>query len=224
MAEETQVFVGGRNHRLQDLISGTGEGAYSSADWLLKANLPPLMGRRDASFDIAEQLVRNGDFASCNAGSRFEAYWKISRLLKDSCVCSRQILLMLNSPDTRNRERRMLAHCAMMDSLGATLANFFELRNMSSCDVFRDAMGAMEDEEAKNILASLNDMEQDLLTRMRESFGRSHWRVVRYRTYAGKSFSTVNAERYRRAYSSMVKHYESMLEQFNVSFVQEIQF
>ena len=124
-----QNIVGGRNRRLQELISGSGDMSLRPADWLLKLNLPPLMGRRDAAFDIAEQLVCRGDLASCEGSSRFEGYWQISRLLKDSCRDSRQILLMLSNPDTRDRERRMLAHSLMMDSLGASLANFFELRN-----------------------------------------------------------------------------------------------
>ncbi len=219
-----QNIVGGRNRRLQELISGSGDMSLRPADWLLKLNLPPLMGRRDAAFDIAEQLVCRGDFASCEGSSRFEGYWQISRLLKDSCRDSRQILPMLSNPDTRDRERRMLAHSLMMDSLGASLANFFELRNMSLNDTCRDAMGALNEDEAGKIISVLNEEEHDLLNIMRESFNRSHWRVVRYRTYAGKSFSPENAGRYERAYSGCVKHNEALLNRFGVSFEHKIQF
>ena len=222
--DEAQEFAGGRNYRMQELISGSGKVLSRPADWLLKVNLPPLMGRRDAAFDIANALICSGDFASCSSGIRFAAYWKISRLLKQVCADSRRILLMLNSPDTRERERRMLAHCAMLDSIGASLANFFELRNMTMNDIFREAMNTMDEEEARRVTASYGSVEHDLLCRMQESFNRSHSRVVRYRTYAGKNFSTGNAERYRRAYAGCIRHNQELLEQLKVTLSQEIQF
>ena len=224
MDEAVQKFAGGRYYRIQELISGTAEALNHPADWLLKVNLPPLMGRRDAAFDIADRLICHGDFASCSSGIRFAAYWKISRLLKRVCADSRQILLMLNSPDTRNRERRMLAHCSMLDSIGASLANFFELRNMAMNDIYRDAMNTMSEEETRRVSDSFNSVEHDLLCRMQESFNRSHPRVVRYRTYAGKNFSAGNAERYRRAYAGCVRHNQQLLDQLGVTLSQEIQF
>ena len=128
MDDLMQNFAGGRNHRIQELISGTDPVLERPADWLLKVNLPPLLGRRDAAFDIAEKLICEGDFANCKC--RFEVYWKISRLLKQVCRDSRQITLMLSNPDTRERERRLLALNVMLDTLGASLANFFELRDI----------------------------------------------------------------------------------------------
>lgn len=223
MEEAVQSFAGGRNGRLQELISGVNDSLYRPADWLLKVNLPPLMGRRDAAFDIAERLICTGDFASCSSGIRFSAYWKISRLLKRVCADSRQILLMLNSPDTKKRERRMLAHCVMLDSIGASLANFVELQNMATNDIFRDAMNAMDDETIRQITVSFSSVENDLLCRMQESFRNAHSRVVRYRTYACKNFSSGNAERYKRSYAGCVKYNQSLLEQLNVTLSQEIQ-
>lgn len=221
MDELNHHFAGGRSHRMQELISGTGEVLSRPADWLLKMNLPPLLGRRDAAFDIAEKLICEGDFAGCP--SRFEAYWKISGLLKRVCLDSRQILLMLSNPDTRERERRMLALSVMLDTLGASLANFFELREMVNKEIFRDAMSTMNEDESKRIVASFNVEEKDLLGQMQESFKRSHWRVVRYRTYAGKSFSSGNAERYRKAYLTCVRHNETLFQQLKTDLLQEIQ-
>lgn len=223
MDEAVQSFAGGRNGRLQELISGGGDSFFRPADWLLKVNLPPLMGRRDAAFDIAEQLICTGNFASCSSGIRFAAYWKISRLLKRVCADSRQILLMLNSPDTRNRERRMLAHSVMLDSVGAALANFVELRNMAANDIFRDAMNAMDEETVRQVSVSFGSVENDLLSRMQENFRNSHSRMVRYRTYACKNFSAGNGDRYRRAYAGCVRHNQALLEQFGVTLSQEIQ-
>ncbi len=223
MEEAVQLFAGGRNHRMQELISGTGEALSHPADWLLKVNLPPLMGRRDAALDIADRLICEGDFASCSSRVRFSAYWQISKLLKKVCADSRQILLMINSPDTRDRERRMLAHCAMLDSLGASLANFIELHSMTMNDIFRDAMNTINSDEAQKIIQSFSSVEEDLLCRMRESFRRSHHRLVRYRTYVGKNFSAANAERYRRAYAGCVKHNRTLMEQLGVNLPKEIQ-
>ena len=224
MVDPVQAFVGGRNRRMQELISGSGEVLARPADWLLKVNLPPLMGRRDAAFDIAERSICEGNFTGLSANRRFGAYCRISKLLKQSCADSRQILLMISNPDTKERERRMLAYTAMLDSLGATLANFFELRDMMMKDTFRDAMTAMDEVEAQEVISSFNSVEIDLMARMQESFRRSHWRVMRYRTYAGKNFSAGNAERYRRAYSGCIKQNQSLLEQLGVNLSQEIQF
>ena len=221
MDDFKQQIAERRRRRMQELISGTGDVFSRPADWLLKMNLPPLLGRRDAAFDIAEKLICEGDFANCP--SRFEAYWKISGLLKQVCRDSRQILLMLSNPDTRERERRMLAFGVMLETLGASLASFFELHEMISKEIFRDAMTAMNEDEARQVVASFNGEEADLLVQMQESFKRSHWRIVRYRTYAGKSFSAGNAERYRRAYSTCVRHNETLFQQLKTDLLQEIQ-
>ena len=206
---------------MQELISGSGAVLSRPADWLLKMNLPPLLGRRDAAFDIAERAICEGDFANCP--SRIGAYWKISTLLKQVCQDSRQILLMLSSPDTRERERRMLALNVMLDTLGASLANFFELHDMTQKEIFRNAMSTMDDAETVQVVASFNGVEAELLSRMQECFKRSHWRVVRYRTYAGKSFSAVNAERYRKAYAAGLRHNEVLFQQLRIDLLQEIQ-
>ena len=223
MEGSMQSFVGGRNHRMQELISGSGGVSCRPADWLLKMNLPPLMGRRDAAFDIAEQLACHGGFAGYSSASRFEVYCRISRLLKGTCSDSRQILLMLSSPDTRSREQRMLAHCAMLDSLCAALANFFELHAMTRSETFRDAMNVMDDAEAQRWIDSMGAIENGLLGRLRDHFNRTHWRVARYRTYAGKSFSAENADRYQRAYAGCVRNNTRLLRQFGITRIQEIQ-
>ena len=221
MDDLMQLFDGGRSCRMQELISGSGAVLSRPADWLLKVNLPPLLGRRDAAFDIAERLICEGNFANCP--TRIEAYWTISALLKQVCQDSRQILLMLSSPDTRERERRMLALSVMLDTLGASLANFFELRDMMNKDTFRDAMSTMDEAETVRVVASFNGVEADLLSRMQGCFERSHWRVVRYRTYANKSFSAENAERYRRAYAASVRRNEMLFQQLRIDLLQEIQ-
>ncbi len=221
MDDLMQLFDGGRSCRMQELISGSGTVLSRPADWLLKMNLPPLLGRRDAAFDIAERAICEGDFANCS--SRIEAYRKISVLLKQVCQDSRQILLMLSSPDTRDRERRMLALNIVLDTLGASLANFFELRDMMNNDMFRDAMSTVDDAETVRGVASFNGGEDDLLSRMQQCFKRFHWRVERYRTYANKSFSTENAERYRRAYTTSVRRNEMLFQQLRIDLLQEIQ-
>ena len=144
---------------MQELISGSGTVLSRPADWLLKMNLPPLLGRRDAAFDIAERAICEGDFANCP--SRIEAYWRISSLLKQVCQDSRQILLMLSSPDTRERERRMLALNVMLGTLGASLANFFELHDMTQKEIFRNAMSTMDDAETAQVVASFNGVEEE---------------------------------------------------------------
>ena len=70
MDDLMQLFDGGRSCRMQEIISGSGAVLSRPADWLLKVNLPPLMGRRDAAFDIANALICSGDFASCSSGIR----------------------------------------------------------------------------------------------------------------------------------------------------------
>ena len=76
MANSAQVPVSGRNRRMLEFISGSGDSSLPVADVLLKMTLPPLMGRRDAVFDIAEKVTGNGDFSYCSAADRFDAFQK----------------------------------------------------------------------------------------------------------------------------------------------------
>ena len=74
------------------------------ADHLVKMNLPPLMGRRDAAYDRAREFINRDLFALDELGRR-RVYCAISSLLKSASDDTEAMLITLSSPDTELRRK-----------------------------------------------------------------------------------------------------------------------
>ena len=95
---------------------------------MVKMNLPPLMGRRDAAYDAASELITGKLFPEDVArGIRVSVYNPLLELLDAVENDTRALLAMLASPDTEARERRLLAYITMLKSAVLALRSFAEL-------------------------------------------------------------------------------------------------
>lgn len=158
-------------------------------DHLVKRNLSPSMGRRDAAIDqvcIPEDLFARPAVERCSEYRRWGLFLESARNDTDA------VLRMLSSPDTRRRESRM----------ESMLTVFQEMATALYCMADSQARLAENRPEgcSGDMVGSVSRCESMLLNEFRELVSSSRPALDRYREYTVKSFSPENLQRYRKAY------------------------
>lgn len=92
--------------------SGEGKSA-EQADVMVKMNLPPLLGRRDAAYEKFEQEFSD-DLIDRPRPERLEAYRRWFRLLEIAGEDTLAVIVTLSNPDTTLRERRLANHLSFL--------------------------------------------------------------------------------------------------------------
>ena len=173
-------------------------------DPVLKANLAPLMGRRDAAFDRVAFFIES-DIHVPPGEKRLAAYRRVARLLELALEDCDQIISGLSSQDTISREKLLRSFIFTLHASAVTLGDFAALRNVLGTDA-REAIEEFDaDNENLRLTESekmLGSTEENLLELMRRLFAATRPRLARYREYAQKSFSPVYAEKYAVSYRS----------------------
>ncbi|MBQ9502253.1 MAG: hypothetical protein IJU70_08865 [Lentisphaeria bacterium] len=178
-------------------------------DPVLKVNLAPLMGRRDAAFDRAADAI-GSEISSLPGDRRHAVYDRIARLLALAIQDCDMIISGLSSQDTILREKHLRSFIFTLHTAAATLGDFTTLGDLLKTDA-REAIAEFDAQQEKLRLAQseklLGSTEENLLDLMRRLFASTHPRLARYREYAKKSFSPVYAEKYAVAYRSCFEVY-----------------
>lgn len=181
-----------------------------NADPLIKMNLPPLMGRRDAAYDCAAKLFSDDLFAKEDA-ERSRIYTIGDQLMQQAAEDTRAILRMLSSPDTELRERGILHFVLLIRNISQTLGDSLELQEELLQDESVSPLKALGVTQTEAELARsekfLGDYEISVINQLRIYFERASVKISRYRGYTNKSFSPANASRYRKAYDAYMKIY-----------------
>lgn len=178
---------------------------------MVKMNLPPLMGRRDAAYDAASELITGKLFPEdVPLVIRVSVYNPLLDLLEAVEKDTRSLLAMLASPDTEARERRLLAYITMLKSAVLALRSFAELEAWGFGT--EREVGGDEDPAGENSALGkedpLRETERTIINQLKSFFERSRVRILRYRSYAGKNFSPANAGRYTCAYQAYFAIYQ----------------
>ena len=187
---------------------GTEQGVRNpaEADYLVKMNLPPLLGRRDAACEYILELLTES-IKELPLAARLEFYRMLLALLEYAIVDTEAVGKILASAETSARERRILAFLATLrDLLGAACA-------------LAEAESALSEESAgleyflgkrsrlNRYAASGRDAEMRSLNLALDIAVAASAKLGLYRDYTRKSFSTSNAQRYHEAFSEFQASY-----------------
>lgn len=196
--------------RTFDWLSPVLQKLHNQADSMVKLNMPPLMGRRDAAFDLAEELIQS-DFFALDDLARENVYRKMAELLDIAVRDTRSILFTLSSPDTELREQWILGFLVMLRDISLTLGCVSNVgRNLfSSENPVLVELGGIDAEKNSENERAVSSAQIQISRRMRELAEAGKEKILRYRGYAGKSFSSYNANRYHSSYEEYRKLYSS---------------
>ena len=162
--------------------SGNRRGALA----LLRLNLAPVMGRRNAAYDAAASAIAAG-LTPVNASELLKI---VSGAERDSAALSS----MLSSPATIEREQTMLGHIRKVRCLLELLECWSDAAGRG------ESAGSGWDPAMEPVVRKISDL---LLV--------AGPHITRYRSYATKSSSASHAEHYRKSYSFYLEIYKSRL-------------
>ncbi len=176
--------------------------SHNQADAMVKMNMPPLMGRRDAAFDLARKLI-NSDLFALGDVKRTEQYQRIVELLEHAISDTRAILFTLSSPDTEQREHWQLCFLVQLRDISLTLGclNNTEHLLFSGQNPIIEELAVEKTVKNRNDEISLSNTQLRIAERLRELCASGQLKIVRYRSYAAKSFSAYNSDRYNKSYA-----------------------
>ena len=176
---------------------------------VLKLNIAPLMGRRDAAVDRAVDSF-GADIFSLPEEKRIAHYIRISRLLELAMNDCDAIISGLSSQDTITREKRLRAFLSMLRDMIVTIKASTVLENvilLEGSEVFRELSVEVTGKQLAESEQVLCGTEINLVNRLRDFFARTLPRLNRYREYARKNFSRVYADKYSVSYRSYFEVY-----------------
>lgn len=184
---------------------------------LVRINLAPMMGRRDAVLDAASTLVHA--LKEDQLADNQTVYSYLNGLFTAADRSTFRISGMFNNADTVAREQRLAVHIGNLAKLAEALDEFSELKTrMHSAVAFYadDPASEFDSDYSDRINQRLSVIERNLLAQLYEYFDRVGARISRYRQYAVKNFSKDYLERYRKSYFSVMEKCDQAFEKFSV--------
>ena len=158
---------------------------------ILRLNLAPIMGRRDAVYDAVAAFASG----PCVFHQVSELLGMLSSAEKDSL----ELLSLLSSPDTIDRERNMLEHIRKIIRLLQVIEAWINSRSGKSV-----SETSQSEEAADPVLIAA-------VSRLSSLIRNASPHLIRYRAYAEKSASPSHADRYKKSYSFYLGIYQSRL-------------
>ena len=180
---------------------GLADGARdpSEADYLVKMNIPPLLGRRDAACEFLRELLQP-ELKELPLAQRLESYRNMLNVLEYAIIDTERVKMTLASAETAGRENRLLAFMQVLRDL------------LSSACAMAEAGEAFEGESPDlgyflgkssrmaRYAASGRDAEMRSLNLALDLSVAAGTKYQMYCDYNRKSFSSANGERYKEAF------------------------
>ncbi|MBS1370644.1 MAG: hypothetical protein HPZ91_11885 [Lentisphaeria bacterium] len=176
-----------------------------NADHLIKMNLPPLLGRRDAAYDHASRLIDDQELFARDEAWRQKHYETISGLLEIAADDTKSILLTLSSPDTASREKGLYDLILLLQNIVRMLGDFTKLGGAVLSDenpTLKHFGIRHTDNERLRGERIVSEVEISTVNQLRVYCTRALPKITRYREYTAKSFSKPYASRYHKAYDA----------------------
>ena len=167
-------------------------GRRRSTGMIQRLNLAPLMGRRDAVYDAVAEFA----IGPCI----FPQVSELLKMLNSAEKDSLELLAMLSSPDTIDRERNMLEHIRKVIRLLQVIEAWISSRTQKPSP----GKTGKEDDDADPVLITV-------VSRLSSLIRNASPHLIRYRAYAEKSASPSYADRYKKSYSFYLGIYQSRL-------------
>ncbi len=178
----------------------------AEADYLVKMNIPPLLGRRDAACEYILELLTES-IKELELRPRLALYRMLLVLLEYAILDTEAVAKILASAETAARERRILTFLSTLrDLLSAACA----LAEASAAFAGEDSdLGYFLGKSSRlsRYAASGHDSEMRALNLALDIAAAAASKLDMYRDYNRKSFSTANGVRYHEAFTEFGASY-----------------
>ena len=171
----------------------------SEADYLVKMNIPPLLGRRDAACEFLREMLHH-DLKELPLDDRLKCYRNMLEILEYALVDTESVQMTLASAETAGREKRLLTFLSVMRDLLSSACAMAEANVAFSGEdpelgYFLGKSGRMG-----RYAASGRDAEMRSLNLALDLSVAASAKFEVYCDYNRKSFSDDNSKRYHEAF------------------------
>ena len=180
----------------------------SEADYLVKMNIPPLLGRRDAACEFLREMLQH-DFKELPLEERIDNYRNMLEILEYAIADTESVKMTLASAETAGREKRLLTFLSVMRDLlssACAMAEAGAAFNESSPDL---GYFIGKSNRMARYAASGRDAEMRSLNLALDLSVAASAKFEMYCDYNRKSFSADNSERYREAFELYSQQFRS---------------
>ncbi len=179
-------------------------------DFLIKINLAPIIGRRDAAYDMACSLS-SSDIFSLGLEQQFKVCNYLCELMEGCIEDTLAVIHILSSPDTVSREQKFLNFQQNIYNFLKVWEHLIISQNYTLLNA-QDSHSLYLSNDDDNKVAwdedMLNEFEVSLVNRINAIFAEASHKILRYRSYMTKSFSKSYFERYNKSFSEYSKNYK----------------
>ena len=184
----------------------------SEADYLVKMNIPPLLGRRDAACEFLRELLKH-DLKELPLKKRLTCYRNMLEVLEYAIIDTERVKMTLASAETAGREGRLHAFLVIMRDLLSSAfamaeANVSFSEENPDLGYFLGKSGRMS-----RYAASGRDVEMRSLNIVLDLSVAASAKFEVYRDYNRKSFSSANSERYNEAFELYFQRFRKIYEE-----------
>ncbi len=171
----------------------------AEADYLVKMNIPPLLGRRDAACEYLQEILRP-EVKDMELRPRLNLYRKMLEILEYAIVDTESVAMTLASAETAGREHRIHTFLATLRDLLSAACALAEAGSAFSEDDSELGYFLGKAGKLARYQASGYDSEMRALNLALDLSVAAAAKFAVYRDYNRKSFSSTNSARYKESF------------------------
>lgn len=193
-----------------DKVKQTQENETSQMDYLVKMNIAPLMGRRDAAYDRVAALL-GGELFTNSDIERKNIYETAVKLLDTVLKDTQDILVALDSEKRIEQEKSFICFIELLRSIIGAASNLvdYELSLYNTENTVNKFLGSVIEGQLRETDDIISENEMTIVQSIKGLFEITHDQLNKLREYSRRGFSRHNAVKYKKSLAEYKKIFES---------------
>lgn len=191
-------------------VKQTQESETSQMDYLVKMNIAPLMGRRDAAYDRVETLLAGELFTNSDI-ERKNIYQTAVKLLDTVLKDTQDILVALDSNKRIEQEKSFICFIKLLRSIIGAASNLvdYELSLYNTENTVNKFLGSVIEGQLRETDDIISESEMTIVQSIKGLFEITRDQLNKLREYSRRGFSRHNAVKYKKSLGEYKKIFES---------------
>ncbi|MCK4983364.1 MAG: hypothetical protein KAS17_10600 [Victivallaceae bacterium] len=183
----------------------------SQNDYLVKMNISPLMGRRDAAYDRVETLLADKLFTYSDI-DRKKIYETAVKLLDTVLEDSQEILIALDKKKRIEQEKSFICFLELLYSIIEAADNLvdYELSLYNKESTVNKFLGSVIEGQLRETDDIISDSEMTIVQSINGLFEVTRTQLNKLREYSRRGFTRHNAAKYKKSFAEYKKIFESL--------------
>ena len=183
----------------------------STTDYLVKMNIAPLMGRRDAAYDRVESLLADKIFTYSDI-ERKKIYEAAVKLLDTVLKDSQEILIALDKKKRIEQEKSFICFLELLHSIIEAASNLvdYELSLYNKDNTVNKFLGSAIEGQLRETDDIISDSEMTIVQSINGLFENTRTQLNKLREYSRRSFTRYNAAKYKKSFAEYTKIFETV--------------